>query len=258
MKYLVGFQKAFQTPRWPITILCLAVGVFIPILGPMVIWGYIANRCVRELVGDDPAALDFDFNQLSDYLLRGALLFVGMLATWLITIPLYMIAYAPFVVVLIAFEGQVEDTVLFSLFGWMYLIYLFAFLLQMMVVTPLAIRGGLSADIGIMFEFRPLLSFLRAMWLELIVGHVLLMLISIVASIVGICLLFVGVLFAAAIATIAYGYLMLQLYISWLDRGGEEWPIKPGPQLGTPVPAGPVPAAPPTARPTDQPPADQV
>jgi hypothetical protein len=258
MKYLVGFKKAFRTPRWPITILCLAVGALIPILGPMVIWGYIANRCARELVGDDSAALDFDFNQLSDYLLRGALLFLGMLVTSIVVIPLYMIAYIPFLAVLIISKGEPQGPMLAIAFGIMMLIYFLAIVVQMLVLTPIAIRGGLSADIAAMFEFKPMLRFLRAMWLELIVGHVLLMLVSIVASIVGLCALIVGVFIAAAVTTIAYGYLMLQLYTDWIDRGGEEWPIKPGPQLVAPVPAGPVPAAPPTARPDDRPPADQV
>jgi hypothetical protein len=254
MKYLAGYRKAFQTPRWPITILCLAVGALIPILGPMVIWGYIANRCARELVGDDSAALDFDFNQLSDYLLRGALLFLGMLVTSIVVIPLYMIAYIPFFAVLIISEGEPQGPMLAVAFGIMMLIYILAIVVQMLVLTPLAIRGGLSADIGTMFEFKPMLRFLRTMWLELVIGHVVLMLVSIIASIVGLCALIVGVFIAAAVTTIAYGHLMLQVYTDWIDRGGEQWPIKLAPQTGPPAPpAGPTPTAPPTAPPYEPP-----
>jgi len=71
MRYLGAYRFLFEHPKWGILLLIGAVCQFVPLVGPVVLMGYIYSVIEAKHRHGDAAFPDFDFNQLGAYLTRG-------------------------------------------------------------------------------------------------------------------------------------------------------------------------------------------
>jgi hypothetical protein len=108
------------------------------------------------------------------------------------------------------------------------LIGLLAFFLALgLILTPLYIRGGLTQDFALTFNFRWVGDFVKRMWVETLLVNLFAWLASVILLLLGCALFCIGALVAGSIMTLASGHLNWQLYELYLARGGEPIPLKP-------------------------------
>src|SRR5262245_60644398 len=88
MEYLKAYQSFFESPKWPLHLLIGAVAQFVPIVGPIVLLGFIYDIIeAKHRHGPNEFPL-FDFNRLGAYLQRGVWPF---LVSLVVSIPLVLL-----------------------------------------------------------------------------------------------------------------------------------------------------------------------
>jgi hypothetical protein len=229
MKYLEAYKFPFRSPKWFQNALFCLLAVFVPIAGPMVIFGYqfeiIEALHLRRKEDDYP---DFDINRLAKYLLRGAWPFLVAL---IVGLPVGFIAVIPFLVCYFGFfislspAGGAGSSPWTAVWGvLMALSFLFMMLLQILVqvvAIPMMLRAGLMQDFGAGFNGAFLKDFLRRAWAPILLAELFLVVSAGVLQAIGL-LLCVGWLLVIPLAQLARAYLLWEVYEEYLRRGGTE------------------------------------
>jgi hypothetical protein len=235
----IGFP--FRGPHvWPnlgLVLLCL----LIPVIGPIVVMGYMvgAERALAENI--DAAAPRFDFGKFTFYLQRGVWPFLVGLVMGLILLP-FMWGLIAVGIVGGALLGR-HPWVGVAMIGGAVPAYLVLLTVYQVATAPLILKAGLQENFGAGFDLRFLGDYVKRVGL-LALGVGLVMVVIIVPlSLVSLCALFVGPLVLSVWLQFVLAHVQMQLYREYLARGGTPIVIKPEP----PAPAFPVIAPPPAA-----------
>lgn len=217
-KAFTFFAKKQPKSGWN-NLLFGAVCQLIPIVGPMVFFGY-RLEVARDLE-DDPEMLyhrDFDFNRFGEYLGTGVWVFVLQFAITVFAVTIG-IAAALFMALVVAAGQPPEIRLLLGLIG-----YLFAFLVLVgayLFIWPMECHLAMSGRfrIGECFGFAS--RFLALMWGKTLAAVLVYFVATFVLLFIGSLLCIIGVYPAVAILYMAEGHIITQLYRQYLERGGE-------------------------------------
>lgn len=221
MQYLQPFLYFVKKPQTGFTNLligCLAP--LIPIAGEMVLLGYRAE--VSEELERDPDLKDhpdFSLDKLAAYLQRGVWPYLSRLISYLVLLSLGAI-----VSVLVGFGlYQVVPEPLLCL-GFGGLTYFVCFILSNTLVWPMEYHAQIRRKFAPLDDFQFAIRFARVCWLSTLVAVLMHTMFSFVALFLGMLLLWIGIYPAIVIVQMAEQHLMTQLYLHYLDEGGEPIP----------------------------------
>jgi hypothetical protein len=245
VRYWAAFTFLFSSPNGWKNLLILAVAMLVPIVGPVVIIGYLCEVLAPRPVDDGTGRLvdpprpsgsypDFEFPRLSAYLERGIWPVVASLVAGLAMVPVMFLVALPVIVVGAAGVGDALVAVAIAL-GVVLLVA--AILLMSAAMVPLTLRAALLMEFGPTFSFAWVRDFVRRTWVELVLAWLFLIALGIPLSIAGYLMCFVGLYPAMALLTAAQWHLDFQLYHLYVSRGGAPVPVKP--VRATPPPAPP-------------------
>lgn len=205
--------------------------MIIPIVGPIVLIGWMAESHRRMARREGPPVLSFRFNDFIDYLMAGLVPFAAqMCATFIAVFPLSigMGVVAAMFIPMVARGGE-PPVILLVVMGLLFCVFmLFATLALMVIMTSLQIRGELTGNFERTFNPAGNWEFMKRRY-KPIVGHFLLLgLLSMPLMLAGLIVFFVGIYFVAAALQFAQMHLRWQIYELDIRNGGEVLPVRAG------------------------------
>jgi len=220
--YLECYSYVFQNPNWFVTILLLTLIQFIPVIGGIIVMGYEGEMTGKKATGQIDSYIDFDFNNFVAYLIRGLWIFLTSIIPALLLIPFYLVIG----ILIVAAENSGNDAVVGVGILIMIPIQLILLISAIIVVQPMMIFAALQCDFMAAIRMDRVKDFISKMWVEQLVGLLVMFLLGMAVTLVGMLFCFVGVYPAAIIAMFAYWYFLMQLYQVYVHRGGEMVPFK--------------------------------
>lgn len=238
MRYMESFQYIFESPNWAMNLLFGALAVFsqsfVPIIGPMVFMGYLAEVLTHLHRRRTMPYPDFDFNRFGEYISRGAPPLVVMLLAWMINAGVMLFFYfagifgtmliaaalaaaglpGPAVMLVVIFLGAIAIATLIA-----------AMITLAMYASALMLRGELTGKVGEAFDFGFAKRYVSLMWREMFVAFLWLTLANFVVTFLGLLALCLGVYPAVAWTMMARTHINWQLYELYLGKGGEPIPL---------------------------------
>ena len=244
MKYLDSVQDFFKSPRWGMNLLLAGVCSLIPVVGPMVVLGWLLGGFWGRDDTNPATFPDFKFDRFADWLKRGLWpMLVGLVISFVAAPVMWLIMFVPMMAVGALAGGSDHHNsggagLLGLLMMVVVIVVVIAFQLALaLFVKPLMLRACLLQDFGKAFDFRWCLRFVKLTWLESILAFLFLMVVGVAFEFVGLLALCVGVLFIFGPIYFAWVHLDQQIYKLFVQRGGEPLPISP--LLRDGPPAGP-------------------
>ena len=262
MEYILAYRFVFQSRNWLMNLLWGSLCFLVPILGPMVLAGYLfeviewlhRRREEEKLPWVEPTGItaapeaaiqtepgvsagdfeyaapdhypDFNVNRIQDYLMRGVWPF---LVQMVVHLPVSLLFAGLYVLMMVligvgsASGGPVWVFLAIFLVGLV--VTLLLAVASLIIMVPLYLRAGLSRDFASAFSMAFLKNFLRLTGKELVLSQLFLQATGAVAGIVGMMVCGVGLYPAMVLWAMAAHHLDFQLYELYLQRGGE--PIRP-------------------------------
>ena len=227
MQYFKAYRFFFESPKWAMHLLLGAACQFIPIVGPLVLMGYLYNVIEAKHRHGDAQFPDFDLDRLGVYLMRGIWPFLVALVASLPLIVLIVPAFLALTFLQVASSqtGEPPTAAIALVISGALILLLLSFTWHL-VTMPLILRAGLSQDFGTAFSLEFVRSFLSRVWKEWVLS-VLFFLITAPFVILGGLLLFcIGIYAAAVVLSYAQFHIQYQLYELYLQQGGTPIPLK--------------------------------
>lgn len=234
--FRVSHSKAmnyvFENPRWLNNVLMTTLCIFIPIVGPIVLYGYQAEvvECLHRERGRRYP--DFDFNRFTEYLTRGLWVFLVALIVNIVMVPVMWIVIFGGLALMGVSAGLMGDAAGLSLIVTIPLFILLiagASMLMAVVTIPMLLRSGMTQDFGEGFNFGFVMEFIGKTWKQIIVSSLFLYFFSLALTCVGMIAFCVGAYVAAAYICLVASHLGWQLYELHLSKGGSQIPLNPTP-----------------------------
>lgn len=231
MRYFDAYSYVFDSPNWAMNLLLATVCMLIPVVGPIVLWGYQFE--IIESLHRDPRRNypDFDFNYFVEYLKRGVWPFlVSLVVTLVPGMVLMAVLYA--LIFVVGFGANIawqEASASIVVVGFLvvFAVMFVAGIFIGMICIPFVIRAGLAQDFGEAFKFDFVMSFFGKTWKQMVLSMLFMMISSAVVGMIGMLLCFVGTYPAMVLVMLAYAHIYYQLYQTYLARGGKPIPLKP-------------------------------
>ncbi len=213
----------FKTEKKWLTILLLSICVLIPVVGQMVIIGYLFRRNLGERAGIP--ATDFDFAHFGEHLKAGLWPTVCSLVASLVMIPLIMLAMVPmFLAPILAPENEVVIVTSILLGGLLYIVTLLS---TVILIVPIQLRSGMMMDFKAGFSKTFVFDFLKKVGGSLLLWWFVLAVIMMPLAMIGYLALFVGVYVVIIWSQVTMMHLLFQHYDLYLSRGGTAIEINP-------------------------------
>ena len=238
MNYMAAITDFFKSPKWVTNLLLAAVCCLIPVVGPMVVLGWVITGFWSRQDENPVTFPDFDFGKFVIWLQRGLWPLLVAIAASLV---LYLIFVIPIVIISVVLGGKGQDGGGFLaligtliIFGLQVVMMLaFTFLLK-----PIMLRATLAQDFVPAFDFKFVKRFVSLVWLEILISAIFIMVAAFVLGLAGMIALCVGIFLVPPVIYFAMVHLDKQLYRLYLSRGGEPLPISP--KLSDSAPAIPA------------------
>ena len=227
LEYLRAYQYIFENPDWTTVLLFGALMAIIPVVGPLVLLGYMFFVIDALLESQGTRYPVLDFNRFVDYLVRGLWPFLTSLVVSLVLLPIFFVLWFAAAIIPMAIAGAggedaapLAGIVMMLLMLFMMLVVTVLSLGLNIVMFPLLLRAGLAQDFAEAFNVAWIKDFVRKMWLDTLLAILFLMVTSMVVVMLGYLACCIGVLFAQPIVFMAYAHILYQLYAIYLTRGG--------------------------------------
>ncbi|WP_202920853.1 DUF4013 domain-containing protein [Urbifossiella limnaea] len=218
MQYQLAFGFFIgQKPNGWTNLLLATVCLFIPVVGPLVLLGYqaeMAERLVRD--PDLRRYPDFSFDRFVELLTRGLWPFLLSLIAALVFIPVLIAAVFAAVAVGAAANSPGVGAALAVA------VYFFGIIGVNAIMIPVQFYAEMANRFDLGGAVRFTLSFMKLVGGRAVVALLVLMLLTVPLLFLGMLACFVGVYPASIVGMMAGQHLMVQLYLDYLDRGGEE------------------------------------
>lgn len=228
VNYGAAIADFFKTPRWGMNLLFGGLCMLIPIVGPMVLTGWLVTGFWMRDSDDAAQFPPFDFGEFGSYVERGLWPFLVIIVVTMAVMPLFSI-----LMLLPTFGGAFfahEQTGRYLVAAASLISMALCFLgivFVTFVMTPVKLRATLTQSFGAAFNPPFIRQFITLTWKEMLVGGLFLMVANLFLMVVGLLVLCVGVYGAAVVNYFAYMHLSKQLYRVYLARGGESVPLNP-------------------------------
>ena len=242
LQYLPAFRYVFDHPEWLPTLLLTSVCSFIPVLGHIALYGYCYE--ITESLFRHPGRLypKFAFQRFGEYCTRGVWVYIlglliGGFLYLLVWIPLQLVFQFGIIFLL---QNARAGAIVLSIAAPLVLIYSFLLVLFVIVVTtPFLLRAGLTQEFPLTFKFPWVKDYLRKMWLDVTLATLLVMVTAPILFLLGCAALGLGFFVAPILVLMLSAHLSSQLYLIYLERGGEPIPLRPLPAEVPPLPSAP-------------------
>jgi hypothetical protein len=229
MNYTASVSDFFKSPKWMMNLLLAGVCGFIPIVGPMVIKGWLVTGFWGRDEGRPETFPEFDFNKFMTYLERGLWPFlvalVGSFAIVIVAAVVIVPIMVGFSFLAPANDSAGGDAVAAIMLAFVVVAYLRDALAMMLLLTPLTVRAALMQDFAPAFSFGFLKRFLALTWKESLLASLFLAFAGLVSAFAGALLLCIGMYFAVGLISFCGEHLHKQLYRLYLSRGGDPVPV---------------------------------
>lgn len=231
VNYIASITDFFKSPNWMMNLLLGGVCVLIPLIGPIVVLGWLITGFWARQDERCETFPDFDFSNFGKYLERGLWPFLVSLAVsmagTLVMIPIVWILMIP--MMLIGATGDADAGTCIGLVFTVLIVIvcLLLALALLMVLVPLKIRATITQDFVKSFDLGFVKRFLALTWKEIILSSLFICVSSVVLTFVGMLVFCVGVYFASVLVYFAWTHLSKQLYQLYLSRGGAVIPLSP-------------------------------
>ena len=261
MRYLQSYSFVFGSCNWTTNLLLASVCVLIPVIGPLILIGYLFE-VIDVLLGRRPWPADkksayrsseaitvqpvapsttesptrasgypdLTFDRLGEYLARGVWPF---LVQFIVSLPMGFIFGMLWVLgmMLVGLAAANHAGVAVLLVMLLFVVYLLVIVATGLVLTPLYIRAGLMGDFASAFSMAFVRDFLNRVGKETLLAQLFLSATGLLLMLVGILACFIGTYPATALIIFAHHYLDLQLYELYLERGGTPVEAKAAPVI---------------------------
>lgn len=239
MDYFGGFAMIHRNPDWFVNTLLMFVCAIIPVIGGIVLHGYVYETIeILHRTGGNYYPR-FDFNRFVDYLLRGVGPFLIGLVLGAVLGMVMLLGYVVIIATALAAGAAAEKgndaagaAAGMSILGAVAVVGLLLFVVSFAIsflTMPLSLRGGVSSDIGQSFNFGWAIDFIKKTWLEMLLVFLFQVAVGLIMEVVILATCFLGILVAIGYVLLISAWLQFQLYRVYLSRGGEPIPFKPAP-----------------------------
>lgn len=235
MNYTASVSDFFRSPKWMMNLLLGGVCVLIPIVGPMVVLGWLITGFWARQDQNFETFPDFDFSHFGKYLERGLwpflVAFVSGMAVSIVMVPLAWLLMIPMMLAGGLTSGSHEANAVgcFGLLALILMMLVWAVMIValMLVLVPLKIRASLVQDFAKSFDFGFVKRFLALTWKEMVLSSLFVMATGLLFLCLGMVVFCIGVYFATVLTYFSWTHLHKQLYALYLSRGGEPVPMSP-------------------------------
>jgi len=221
MQYLRAYEYIFEHPNWLKNVLLCTVCGIIPVVGMIVLMGYLCEVFDALRRPESPAYPDFDFGRFVEYLTRGVWLFLATLVVSLAFMPVMGVGMAMF---FLATAAATQAHPILTAVGVVFTIFFFfaISILLNVIMEPIIIRAILLRGFTEAFSWKFIVDFVKRMFWQIILVQLFLMVSSIAWMMFGFLLFCVGIYFVTPVVMYAQFHLHYQLYEEYLRRGGME------------------------------------
>ena len=221
MQYLRAYEYVFENPKWLKNVLLCTVCAIIPVVGMIVLMGYLCDVFDALRRREATGYPDFDFGRFGEYLTRGVWVFLVAFVVSLASLPVMGVGMLILFLTMAAAAQALPIVVACGIaFGALFF-FVIAILLNA-VVEPIVIRAILLRGFTEAFSWKFIADFAKRMFWQIILVQLFLMVSAIAWMIFGLLLLCVGVYFVMPVVMYAQFHLHYQLYEEYLRRGGME------------------------------------
>jgi hypothetical protein len=231
MNYMASISDFFKSPKWMMNLLLGGVCCLIPVVGPLVLMGWLITGFWAREDQRCETFPDFDFNLFGKYLERGVWPFLVMLVVSLVLGLAMSFLIVPITLVpgmlMAGSDGHASGAAGAVMALFMMVLYVVMVLLMIFIVTPLIIRASIVQDFAPSFDFGFVKKFATTMWIEILLSCLFLMIASGLLMCLGMLAFCVGIYLAMVLVYFCWFHLDKQLYALYLERGGEPVPLSP-------------------------------
>jgi hypothetical protein len=237
MRYMHSLNFITQKPGWFKNLLLCAVCLIIPVIGPIVLLGYMFE--VFDALRRDPdktAYPEFDFSRFTAYLSRGIWPFLVQMIMQVVAMVPVGIFYAIVIGVSVAgSQSGGKGGAIIAVVWLLYFVVIFVVSILIAVVAwPMMTYAGVAQKFDLSGMIGYSKDFVRKTLKELVITLVFLMAAGTVMGMLGFLACCVGIYLVAPAMTLAQHHLKVQLYELYLQRGGIAIP-EPTPKVIRPV-----------------------
>jgi len=227
MNYQASITDFFKAPKWGTNMLLGAVCILIPIIGQVILAGWVITQLWGR--GDDEHPSNyppFDFQNFTKYLTRGLWPFLVQMACSFVIMPVIMIMiFVPMLFIDPTMQNHEAASIMLILFSFG--VYMVVILGLNFILVPLSIAATLAQDFVPAFNLAFVRNFLSLAWKDLLLTTLFLFAVGIVMIIVAICTCYIGAFALCPVIVFAWQHLQKQLYLLHVARGGMILPRSP-------------------------------
>lgn len=257
MNYPASLTDFFKSPKWGMNLLLGAVTCLIPVVGPIVVTGWLITIFWARGEDNDPTRMPpFDFQYFTKYMERGLWPFLVNLVAGLVISVVPLLLLLPLLTSGMMGAGAMAEgphglehaaaATFFMTFVSVMMLSAVLGLASALVLVPLTLRATITQAFGPAFDAGFVWSFIRLMWLELLLCGCFMFAVTLVLSMLGVVTCGIGIFAVMPLMTFVWQHLLKQLYQLYLRRGGEPVPLSPQlNDLPPPFPASQPPPPPP-------------
>ncbi len=232
MNYIASIQDFFKSPKWVMNLLLGIVAMIIPVVGPIVLAGWLITGFWARRDDENPATFpDFDFQNFVKYLEKGLWPFLVNLVVSIVMIPVAMILmFIPMLMIGALGSNSDGDAAGFlGMFMMLVMLVLWAVMMAVLffVTTPLMLRATITQDFAKAFDFGFVKRFLILVKGEMVMAALFMLGVGVVMMILAVVTCYIGALLVAPVVFYAWHHLQKQLYKLYLSRGGDPIPVSP-------------------------------
>jgi hypothetical protein len=235
VNYTASVSDFFKSPKWMMNLLLGGICVLIPIVGPMVVLGWLITGFWARQDERFETFPDFDFSHFGKYLERGLwpflVAFVASMAVSIVMVPLAWILMIPMMLAGGFSSGGHEANAVgcFGVLAMILMMLVWAVMLVglMLVLVPLKIRASLTQDFAKSFDFGFVKRFVALTWKEMVLSSLFVLATGLLFLCLGMIAFCVGMYFATVLTYFSWTHMHKQLYTLYLSRGGEPVPLSP-------------------------------
>src|SRR6476646_4666648 len=147
MNYAASISDFFKPPKWMMNTLLAGICVFIPLIGPIIIKGWMITGFWGRDDERPETFPDFDFNNFGKYLERGLWPFLVSLVSGLVIATAACVVVVPITMILGLMtpndHGSASGCAAALLFIVLMVFYVVLIVGMMVVLTPLTIRASI-------------------------------------------------------------------------------------------------------------------
>jgi len=247
MQYLRGWTALRNDPDWTGKVgwgcLLLLSGMCIPVLGQLVLRGWLAIALRRAVSGQDAPLprLEWDTDYLGKLIGPG---FKGLIAQMLWSAPIVAVVFGCYFcmgagwmgVIGAAGVGGAAGEEAGALVGGglalilyvLVLVLMFAVLMfSSMLLTVAVTRAEIADDLNAAMRFGEVMQMTKMLAKELIIGMFVMSMVNFLVVFFGIITLYLGLFPGIVIFSVIATYYRAELYRVYLEKGGQPLPVGP-------------------------------